>query len=107
MNSLQRGGERSRAFPEGFFLAAAIVVISLAGCGGKNAESAKVDADGDQSAPVVVPVSVSPVEVRAVQRRVSVVGTLFGFERITITPKVEMGKPKISKRTGYTRGQDT
>lgn len=89
MNSLQRGGERLRAFPEGFFLAAAIVVVSLAGCGGKNAESAKVEADGDQSAPVVVPVSVSPVEVRAVQRRVSVVGTLFGFERITITPKVE------------------
>ena len=64
MNSLQRGGERLRAFPEGFFLAAAIVVVSLAGCGGKNAESAKVDADGDQSAPVVVPVNVANKKVQ-------------------------------------------
>jgi HAE1 family hydrophobic/amphiphilic exporter-1 len=36
-----------------------------------------------------VPVTVARVELRPVQRRVSVVGTLFGSERITVTPKVE------------------
>lgn len=36
-----------------------------------------------------VPVTVARVEVRPVQRRVSVVGTLDGMERITVTPKVE------------------
>lgn len=36
-----------------------------------------------------VPVTVTKVEVRPVQRRVSVVGTLDGMERITVTPKVE------------------
>jgi len=36
-----------------------------------------------------VPVRIATVQVREVKRRVSVVGTLHGFERITITPKVE------------------
>lgn len=36
-----------------------------------------------------VPVTVTKVEIRPVQRRVSVVGTLDGMERITVTPKVE------------------
>ena len=36
-----------------------------------------------------MPVTVAAVETRPVQRRVSVVGTLHGFERITVTPKVE------------------
>lgn len=36
-----------------------------------------------------VPVSVAPVERRSVQRRVPVVGTLEGFERVEVTPKVE------------------
>lgn len=44
------------------------------------------------SAPPVaapIPVTVAAVEVRPVQRRVSVVGALFGLEKITVTPKVE------------------
>ena len=91
MNSLHRAEKSPRAFqvPAVFFISAAMVMTSLAGCHGKKPESAKVGSDGDKSVPVVVPVSVSSVEVRAVQRRVSVVGTLHGFERITITPKVE------------------
>jgi RND family efflux transporter MFP subunit len=36
-----------------------------------------------------IPVTVAAVEVRPVQRRVSVVGALYGLERITVTPKVE------------------
>ena len=36
-----------------------------------------------------VPVSVAPVVRRPVARRVSVVGTLAGFERVVVTPKVE------------------
>jgi len=48
-----------------------------------------VNSDAGATVAAAVPVSTAPVEVRKVQRRVSVVGTLHGFERITITPKVE------------------
>lgn len=91
MNSFHRVGDRPGAFevPAVFFIFAAMVMTSLAGCHGKKPESTKVESDGDKSIPAVVPVSVASVEVRAVQRRVSVVGTLHGFEQITITPKVE------------------
>lgn len=73
-------------------LAAAWIVLyasmaCLAGCHSKKPEPAK--AESVAAPPASVPVSVASVEVRAVQRRVSVVGTLHGFERITITPKVE------------------
>lgn len=89
MSSREWGGARLAPFRAGFFLAAGFAVISLAGCHRKSEEANAADAEGNRNTPVVVPVSVSPVEVRAVQRRVSVVGTLHGFERITITPKVE------------------
>jgi len=93
MNSVHSAEKSPRAFqvPAVFFISAAMVMTmtSLAGCHGKKPEAASADSDGDKSAPAVVPVSVASVEVRPVQRRVSVVGTLHGFERITITPKVE------------------
>lgn len=88
MNSRQLYAQRSIGFPAQLLLATGLLAISLAGCHGKKAESTKVE-DANKSVPAVVPVSVAPVKVRAVQRRVSVVGSLHGFERITITPKVE------------------
>jgi len=48
-----------------------------------------VDSVAGTAVAAAVPVSIASVEVREVQRRVSVVGTLHGFEQITITPKVE------------------
>ncbi|MBS0261207.1 MAG: efflux RND transporter periplasmic adaptor subunit [Planctomycetes bacterium] len=74
---------------------ASAIMIYVAGCHAKKPEPAKVDSSHSNATATVVPVSVAPVEVRAVQRRVSVVGTLHGFERITITPKVE-GRVQIT-----------
>jgi len=68
---------------------ASVLTVCLAGCHGKKPESAKANAVAETALAVAVPVSVASVEIREVQRRVSVVGTLHGFERITITPKVE------------------
>lgn len=68
---------------------ASVLSVCIAGCQGKKPESPKVDTSAEKSAAAPVPISIASVEVRQVQRRVSVVGTLNGFERITITPKVE------------------
>lgn len=68
---------------------ASVFAICASGCHGKKSESEKVDFVAGAKVTATVPVSTATVEVREVQRRVSVVGTLHGFERITITPKVE------------------
>lgn len=68
---------------------ASIAAFGMTGCHGKKAASTKANSVAEPAVAVAVPVSVVPVELRAVQRRVSVVGTLHGFERITITPKIE------------------
>lgn len=62
-------------------------LMCLPGCHAQKPATEK--AETAAVAPPPVSVSVAPVEVRAVQRRVAVVGTLHGFERITVTPKVE------------------
>ena len=49
----------------------------------------KVEVQAVQEEWPPVPVTVAAVEVRDVQRRVSVVGSLRGFEQVTVTPKVE------------------
>lgn len=64
-------------------------VAGIWGCHSKREVPHGDRAQNGQPAEVEVPVTVSPVEVRSVQRRVAVVGTLNGFERITVTPKVE------------------
>lgn len=66
-----------------------VLTICVSGCHGKKPESAKVESAAEAKVAAAVPVSIASVEVREVQRRVSVVGTLHGFEQITITPKVE------------------
>src|SRR5579871_5640096 len=72
-------------------LGAALLGVTMGVCGCSSGSAQKAEpqnakvAEGDS----VIPVSVAPVETRAVKRRVGVVGTLYGFEQITITPKVE------------------
>jgi RND family efflux transporter MFP subunit len=66
-----------------------VVVACVPGCQSKKTEPAEASANGAAAEVAPVPVSVAKVELRAVQRRVSVVGTLHGFERITVTPKIE------------------
>lgn len=91
MNDRCRTGAFLRVFPTApvSLILASVFTICLAGCHAKKSESAKGDAIAGEAAAAPVPVSIASVEVREVQRRVSVVGTLHGFEQITITPKVE------------------
>ncbi|HEV3122816.1 MAG TPA: efflux RND transporter periplasmic adaptor subunit, partial [Isosphaeraceae bacterium] len=65
----------------------ALVSLLLAsGCGGK--ESNTLDA---KTAPKVVPVTVAALELRTLERTVSVVGTLRGWEQVTVGSK-RMGR---------------
>lgn len=75
------------AFPSAIRLVCLVVLACVAGCQSHKAQPAKVDSAS--APPASIPVSIAPVEIRPVERRVSVVGTLHGFERITVTPKVE------------------
>lgn len=80
-------GRRSLYMPS-WSRACLVIVTCLFGCHSQKADQATaVPVAASLETPV--PVSVAKVELRAVKRRVSVVGTLHGFERITITPKVE------------------
>jgi RND family efflux transporter MFP subunit len=67
-------------------LASTLLLLAAVGCHGSKPTSHE---DSKPAAAPIVPVTTAPVEVKPVQRRVSVVGTLHGFERITVTPKVE------------------
>lgn len=75
------------------FAAARLIICSLciAGVLGCNSKTVEVQVESQVEPKEVppVPVTVALVEVRDVQRRVSVVGSLSGFERVTVTPKVE------------------
>lgn len=91
MNDLCRARAVFRALrtPPVFLVLLSVLTINIAGCHGKKSESANADSVAGATVAAAVPVSIASVEVREVQRRVSVVGTLHGFEQITITPKVE------------------
>ncbi|MGE5191664.1 MAG: efflux RND transporter periplasmic adaptor subunit [Deltaproteobacteria bacterium] len=74
-----------------FGAAALLASLLLAGChstasSGTPEGSAEKPADA-RTGPVTV--TVATVETRPVQRRISAVGSLHGFERVTVTPKVE------------------
>lgn len=62
-------------------------LLFAAGCQKPKPTQESTGAAPQVAAPV--PVTTIAVEVRPVQRRVSVVGALYGLERITVTPKVE------------------
>lgn len=73
-------------------LAGALVACAvLAGCTEKGPASREAHAAADRSGgrSTAVTVTVAAVEARPVERRIAVVGSLQGFERITVTPKVE------------------
>lgn len=94
---LERPFERRLAW-----LACVALLAATVGCGG-GAADAKKKAEAEAAAdkpiePVVV--TVAEVAARPIQRRVSVVGTLNGFERIVITPKVEGRVEAIKHETG-------
>jgi multidrug efflux pump subunit AcrA (membrane-fusion protein) len=61
-----------------------LLLAASVGCHSQDSPAETVDTE-----PPPVPVTTAVVEVRPVQRRVAVVGTLFGFEQVTVTPKVE------------------
>ena len=74
----------SKHFTFGLFLAGGALAV-LAGCGYKSHEPPKADTTV-VAKPVTV--TVTPLELRAVQRRIAVVGTLHGLERVQISSKV-------------------
>ena len=69
-------------------IACLVIATCLVGCHSNDAEHGTAEAASNAELPPV-PVSVASVQIRAVKRRVSVVGTLHGFDQITVTPKVE------------------
>ena len=62
------------------------VFVGAAGCGKKPASAPDV---GESESLKPVTVTVAPAAMRRVERVIDVVGTLHGFEVVTITPKVE------------------
>lgn len=76
-----------RVFPVWFLFAGCLV--ALVGC---NRAAPKKDAAQESAAPkeaAPAAVTVAAVETRTVQRKIAVVGTLFGFEEFIVTPKIE------------------
>jgi membrane fusion protein, multidrug efflux system len=64
--------------------AIAIVLVAMSGCGGAKPEPA---AQQGLTAARVVPVTVKPLERRTVERTVEVIGTLRGWEQVTVGSK--------------------
>lgn len=64
------------------------IVLWTGGCR-PPADAPSPDTAGRTTEPVPISVRIAPVEMRPVERRVSVVGSLMGLEVITVTPKVE------------------
>jgi RND family efflux transporter MFP subunit len=69
------------------------IVVAAASCIGctRSGDTHAVTNTAATDRPVLRPVSVTvaPVQIRPVERHISVVGTLYGFEHFTISPKVE------------------
>lgn len=68
---------------------AVLLLLAAVGCHRSKPASHDAGANSQPTAAPIVPVTTAPVVVKPVQRRVAVVGTLHGFERITVTPEVE------------------
>lgn len=64
-------------------------LASCAACSGPTKDAPASKSSSPAAAPAPVSVTTAPVTRRAVRRTVTAVGTLHGFEEITITPKVE------------------
>ena len=87
---LSHSVQRSQLVAQG--LVSLCLVTGLGGCQSKSSApppSAAEHATAALAQPAPVVVTVARVETRSVQRRISVIGTLRGFEHIVVTPKVE------------------
>jgi membrane fusion protein, multidrug efflux system len=70
-------------FP-GRWLGGALIVAAVSGCGQDEADQRAAKSSG---APRIVPVTVAPLEHRAVERTVDVIGTLRGWEQVVLGSK--------------------
>jgi RND family efflux transporter MFP subunit len=75
----------SKSVTIGVALASTTALALLAGCG-HNTSHAPAEAKTVVAKPVVV--TVAPLELRSVQRRITVVGNLHGLERVVVSAKV-------------------
>jgi multidrug efflux pump subunit AcrA (membrane-fusion protein) len=73
------------------WLLATLLLCGIVGCESKGPSDAKSDLPSTEvaRAPQPVAVTIVPVATRAVERTIPVVGTLNGYEEITISPKIE------------------
>lgn len=69
-----------------FVLIAFFLFLGITGCRESTPDSTAIP---QPETPSPVYVTIEPVTLKSVQKRIPVVGTLFGFEHITVTPKVE------------------
>lgn len=67
----------------------ACVSLVVAGCGAKQSSEAVAAPPAQATEPQPVAVTVAPVETRAIQRTVQVVGEFVGRNEVTIAPKVD------------------
>ena len=65
------------------FVGGVVVAVAASGCGHEVAETKT----GAATTPRLVPVTVAPLEHRAVERTVEVIGTLRGWEQVTLGSK--------------------
>src|SRR5476649_2392238 len=81
----------------GGVVAAAVAVVN-----GRSNSAAKAGANAKagMAEPKIVNVTVDPVTARPIQRRVQVVGSLWGRDEVAITPKVEGPVLKIRALVG-------
>lgn len=70
------------------WVAGLITCMALTGCGSHEREAWPVDSLA-RTEPTTVMVTVEPVAKRSVRRTVEAVGTLYGFEEVTISTKIE------------------
>jgi RND family efflux transporter MFP subunit len=90
------GHRRRNQIPLWGSLLAIALSVSLAGCSDKR-EQMPAAKPGDFADPTAVPVTVQPVALRKVQRYVGVVGTLHGYEEMTLGAKVAGRVRRIAK----------
>ena len=66
----------------GGLLAGAVLALGLAGCGARGPSGP--EAHAASAGPRAIPVTVAPLERRTIERTVNVIGTLRGWEQVTV-----------------------
>lgn len=96
---------KQRRWPLVLLVAAAAAAVGLFVTGAVPLPGSHAEQEGKKKsvkAPEPVAVTVAPVTPRAVQRQVFTVGTLYGFEEVTVTPKIEGTVTKLLHDVGDT-----